>query len=52
MGSPERVVERLAYYHGLGFEEVMVRHVRGDHALIKRSMELIGERVLPVIRSF
>jgi alkanesulfonate monooxygenase SsuD/methylene tetrahydromethanopterin reductase-like flavin-dependent oxidoreductase (luciferase family) len=52
VGSPERVVERLAYYHGLGFEEVMVRHVSGDHGLIKRSIELIGEKVLPIIHSF
>jgi alkanesulfonate monooxygenase SsuD/methylene tetrahydromethanopterin reductase-like flavin-dependent oxidoreductase (luciferase family) len=50
VGSPERVIERLAYYDGLGFEEVMVRHVSGEHALIKRSLELIGERVLPAIR--
>ena len=52
VGSPERVIERLAYYHGLGFEEVMVRHVSGNHELIKRSIELIGETVLPVIHKF
>ncbi len=52
VGSPESVVERLAYYHGLGFEEVMVRHVSGNHALIKRSIELIGEKVLPEIHAF
>jgi alkanesulfonate monooxygenase SsuD/methylene tetrahydromethanopterin reductase-like flavin-dependent oxidoreductase (luciferase family) len=52
VGSPERVMERLEYYHRLGFEEVMVRHVSGNHALIKRSIELIGERVLPAIRAF
>jgi len=52
VGSPERVIDRLAYYRGLGFEEIMVRHVSGNHALIKRSIELIGERVVPVIHSF
>jgi len=52
IGSPERVVERLAYYHELGFDEVMVRHISGNHALIKRSIELIGERVLPAIHAF
>ena len=52
VGSPQSVVERLAYYHGLGFEEVMVRHVSGNHALIKRSIQLIGDRVLPVIHLF
>ncbi|MEO8540230.1 MAG: LLM class flavin-dependent oxidoreductase [bacterium] len=52
VGSPETAIERLAYYRGLGFEEVMVRHVSGNHALIKRSIELIGERVLPAIHAF
>jgi alkanesulfonate monooxygenase SsuD/methylene tetrahydromethanopterin reductase-like flavin-dependent oxidoreductase (luciferase family) len=52
VGSPESVVKRLAYYRGLGFEEVMVRHVSGNHGLIKRSIELIGQSVLPVVHSF
>jgi alkanesulfonate monooxygenase SsuD/methylene tetrahydromethanopterin reductase-like flavin-dependent oxidoreductase (luciferase family) len=50
VGAPERVVDRLAHYRSLGFEEVMVRHVSGDHAKILRSFELIGERVMPAIR--
>ncbi len=34
-----------------GFDEVMVRHVPGDHALMLRSFELIGDQVIPVIRN-
>jgi alkanesulfonate monooxygenase SsuD/methylene tetrahydromethanopterin reductase-like flavin-dependent oxidoreductase (luciferase family) len=52
VGSPERIVERLAAYRALGFEEVMVRHITGDHALMLRSFELIGERVIPEIRGW
>jgi alkanesulfonate monooxygenase SsuD/methylene tetrahydromethanopterin reductase-like flavin-dependent oxidoreductase (luciferase family) len=51
VGSPEAVVERLRHYRGLGFEEVMVRHVTGDHAMMLRSFELVGQRVLPAIRA-
>ncbi len=49
VGSPNEVVERLAHYRALGFEEVMVRHITGDHKLIIRSLELIGEHVVPAI---
>jgi alkanesulfonate monooxygenase SsuD/methylene tetrahydromethanopterin reductase-like flavin-dependent oxidoreductase (luciferase family) len=51
VGCPEAVVEKLAHYRALGFEEVMVRHITGDHALMLRSFELIGERIMPAIRS-
>jgi alkanesulfonate monooxygenase SsuD/methylene tetrahydromethanopterin reductase-like flavin-dependent oxidoreductase (luciferase family) len=51
VGAPETVVEKLGYYRALGFEEVMVRHITGDHALMLRSFELIGERVMPAIQS-
>lgn len=50
VGRPETVVERLAHYRSLGFEYVMVRHITGDHALMLRSFELIGQRVMPAIR--
>jgi alkanesulfonate monooxygenase SsuD/methylene tetrahydromethanopterin reductase-like flavin-dependent oxidoreductase (luciferase family) len=51
VGNPETVVERLRHYRALGFEEVMVRHVTGDHRLMLRSFALIGERVMPAIRA-
>lgn len=50
VGSPEAVVERLRHYRALGFEEVMVRHITGDHQLMLRSFALIGQRVMPAIR--
>ncbi|HLZ70251.1 MAG TPA: LLM class flavin-dependent oxidoreductase [Dehalococcoidia bacterium] len=50
VGGTETVVERLRYYRGLGFEEVMVRHITGDHRLMLRSFELIGKAVMPAIR--
>ena len=50
VGSAESVVERLRHYRRLGFEEVMVRHVTGDHGLMLRSFALIGEQVMPAIR--
>ncbi len=42
VGSAAAVVDRLAGYRGMGFDEVMVRHITGDHALMLRSFELIG----------
>jgi alkanesulfonate monooxygenase SsuD/methylene tetrahydromethanopterin reductase-like flavin-dependent oxidoreductase (luciferase family) len=51
VGSPKSVAERLRYYRGLGFSEVMVRHITGDHGLMLRSFELIGEQVMPAIRN-
>jgi alkanesulfonate monooxygenase SsuD/methylene tetrahydromethanopterin reductase-like flavin-dependent oxidoreductase (luciferase family) len=50
VGSPEAVIERLGQCRALGFDEVMLRHVTGDHALMLRSFELIGARVMPAIR--
>lgn len=51
VGNPETVVERLRHYHTLGFEEVMVRHITGDHQQMLRSFALIGRHVMPVIRA-
>jgi hypothetical protein len=34
----------------MGFDEVMVRHITGDHALMLRSFELIGASVAPQVR--
>ncbi len=50
VGSPRSVIERLRSYRALGFEEVMVRHITGDHRLMLRSFELIGTHVMPAIR--
>jgi alkanesulfonate monooxygenase SsuD/methylene tetrahydromethanopterin reductase-like flavin-dependent oxidoreductase (luciferase family) len=49
VGSPKTVVDRLAGYHQLGFDHVLVRHVSGDHAAILDSFELIGRHVIPEI---
>ena len=51
VGSANAVVERLAHYRELGFEDVMVRHITGDHRLMLRSFALIGEQVMPQIRA-
>lgn len=50
VGAPESVVERLRECRAHGFDEVMVRHITGDHAMMLRSFELIGEHVMPAIR--
>ena len=51
VGNPETVVERLRHYRTLGFEEVMVRHITGDHQKMLDSFALIGGLVMPAIRS-
>ena len=51
VGSPATVVERLRHYRALGFEEVMVRHITGDHPKMLRSFALIGQAVMPAIRA-
>jgi alkanesulfonate monooxygenase SsuD/methylene tetrahydromethanopterin reductase-like flavin-dependent oxidoreductase (luciferase family) len=51
VGSPGTVIERLRHYRTLGFEEVMVRHITGDHQQMLRSFALIGEHVMPAIRA-
>ena len=44
------VVEKLRDYRELGFDSVMVRHIVGDHALMLRSFERIGAKVIPALR--
>jgi len=51
VGNPETVVERLRHYRALGFEEIMVRHITGDHHQMLRSFALIGRHVMPAIRA-
>jgi len=51
VGNPDAVIERLRHYRRLGFEEVMVRHITGDHQLMLESFSLIGRHVMPALRS-
>jgi len=51
VGSPTTVIDRLRHYRRLGFEEVMVRHITGDHGKMLDSFALIGQHVMPAIRS-
>ena len=50
VGSPTTVIDRLRHYRRLGFEEVMVRHITGDHGKMLDSFALIGRHVMPAIR--
>ncbi len=51
MGSGQTVVEQLRRYRDLGFDDVMVRHVVGDHRLMLDSFERIGRDVMPKLRA-
>lgn len=51
VGSAATVVERLKFYHQLGFDFVLVRHIVGEHKQILDSIRRIGEDVLPAIQS-
>jgi alkanesulfonate monooxygenase SsuD/methylene tetrahydromethanopterin reductase-like flavin-dependent oxidoreductase (luciferase family) len=50
LGGPDTVVRQLEEYRSLGFDEVMVRHVTGDHAQMLASFARIGRDVLPRVR--
>jgi alkanesulfonate monooxygenase SsuD/methylene tetrahydromethanopterin reductase-like flavin-dependent oxidoreductase (luciferase family) len=50
VGGPASIVQQLREYRALGFEDVMVRHIVGDHQLMLRSFERIGRDVMPAIR--
>jgi hypothetical protein len=50
VGGAATVVEGLRRYRTMGFDFVMVRHIVGDHALMRRSFERIGRDVMPAIR--
>ena len=50
VGSADTVVEALRRYRDMGFGEVMVRHIVGDHQLMLRSFARIGRDVMPRIR--
>jgi alkanesulfonate monooxygenase SsuD/methylene tetrahydromethanopterin reductase-like flavin-dependent oxidoreductase (luciferase family) len=50
LGGPETVARQLEEYRSLGFDEVMVRHVTGDHAQMLASFARISRDVLPRIQ--
>lgn len=50
VGGPETIVQQLREYHAMGFDEVLVRHITGDHALMLESFARLGRDVLPAIR--
>jgi len=51
VGRGQTVVEQLRRYRDLGFDDVMVRHVVGDHRLMLDSFERIGRDVMPKLRA-
>jgi len=51
VGSAATVVDQLREYRALGFDYVMVRHIVGEHDLMLRSFERIGQSLMPAIRS-
>jgi alkanesulfonate monooxygenase SsuD/methylene tetrahydromethanopterin reductase-like flavin-dependent oxidoreductase (luciferase family) len=50
VGSADSVVRSLQRYREMGFGDVMVRHIVGDHRLMLRSFERIGREIMPRIR--
>ena len=50
VGGPQTIVQQLREYRAMGFEEVLVRHIVGDHALMLQSFARLGRDVLPAIR--
>jgi len=52
VGSADTVVQQLRRYRDMGFDDLMVRHIVGDHQLMLRSFERIGRDVMPRIRDF
>ncbi len=51
VGSGPTVAEQLSRYRDLGFGDVMVRHIVGDHRVMLESFERIGREVMPRIRA-
>jgi alkanesulfonate monooxygenase SsuD/methylene tetrahydromethanopterin reductase-like flavin-dependent oxidoreductase (luciferase family) len=50
VGSADTVLRSLERYRQMGFGDVMVRHIVGDHRLMLRSFERIGREIMPRIR--
>ena len=51
VGSPATVVERLLAYERAGFAMTIVRPVAVDHSRILATIALLGDAVLPALRS-
>lgn len=50
VGSADTIVQQLRRYRDMGFDEVMVRHIVGDHGLMLQSFARIARDVMPRIR--
>jgi alkanesulfonate monooxygenase SsuD/methylene tetrahydromethanopterin reductase-like flavin-dependent oxidoreductase (luciferase family) len=48
VGSPDTIAGRLRQYESMGFEQVLVRHITGDHDAMMASFELLGDVVTAV----
>lgn len=51
VGSPNTVVEKLLSFEQAGFSMTIVRHLAGDHGRTLGSIAMLGEVVVPAIRS-
>lgn len=51
VGAPDTVVQQLEDYQALGFDEVLIRHVVGDHRQMLESFARIGEGIMPKLRA-
>ena len=49
-GDGGALVEALYGYRDMGFDDVPVRHIVGDHRLMPQSFERLGRHVMPHIR--
>ncbi len=49
LGEPERCIEQLQHYADAGIDEVMLRMEGVEHKHVMRSIELIGEHVIPAL---
>lgn len=52
VGGPETIIQQLQDYAKMGFGDVLVRHITGDHVQMLRSFERIGNDVIPAVRNF
>jgi alkanesulfonate monooxygenase SsuD/methylene tetrahydromethanopterin reductase-like flavin-dependent oxidoreductase (luciferase family) len=51
VGAPDTVLQQLEDYRALGFDDVLVRHVVGDHQQMLESFARIGERIMPKLHA-
>jgi alkanesulfonate monooxygenase SsuD/methylene tetrahydromethanopterin reductase-like flavin-dependent oxidoreductase (luciferase family) len=52
MGTPDDLIERARVLHGMGADEVLWRVDGMGHEANKRTIEMIGEHVIPVLHDF